>query len=232
MNFSRIFQKKNYPLILGLFVAIFFVGTTIVFLATRTEYDNQGVVATNFQSSQKVSVVHENVEQFFTAKNKNLNKIALAFGRHQRVINPSLSLLSWPDNTLLYKKTLVLPPSDEIKYSYWEFPVFADSENKTYILKIENSGSESIDLLLVDKDRYPEGRLLINDGEYNENLTFYFSYYKKNQVGLLLNRLSAYKPWIFGQPISFVILFFFYFTILAGLAYSLAKNNDDKDNTN
>jgi hypothetical protein len=229
MGLGSLLQKKNHPLFSGLFMAALLLGLTAVFLLTRANYDSQGVVATNFRSAEKISINQESVKQIFVAKNAHLSTIALAFGRHELTISPTLTLASWPDNTTLLEKTLSLPAATEIKYSVWEFSALPDSKNKTYVLNIKNPGPENIDLLMVDSDRYPEGNLLINDQKYNKNLIFHFSYYQKNQTGLLLNRLSAYKPWFFGHPAGFLILFLFYLVIITGLAWALVKNNQGDD---
>lgn len=223
---GQFIRIKKTPLSISFGVLVILCGLTVFFFLGRANYDSQGVNLTNFKTVKIVDVCQRQTntaEQLFTAKNNNLNYLSVAIKNEKNSNTLNLVLATWPEGHIIASQPLVVMAMAGYQYVSLEFPPLNNSKDKTFKLTADTTNCQNMQLITVAKDRYPEGRLFLNQSGADQVMVFNFHYYSSNLWQVLLNRLPLYKPWLFKYPASFIILFMIYFLSVAELIYFLIK---------
>jgi len=112
------------------------------------------------------------------------------------------------------------------QYISWEFSPIIESQGNNYIFQMtgQPQGSD-ISLYLVLPSRYDGGKFFINSQEntaWRMELDWYYQP-TENIFKLLVKRLAFFKPGIFNQPATWIILFCLYFIGQTAVIHQIIK---------
>jgi len=221
------FIKKYYlPLAVSCLMLLILVTVTLVFFPNRSSYDTQGTNLTTFKEVETLDVDQDGIntiEQTFQATNDNLNMLSLAVVNPQYNNTIGMTIVTWPENDIITDQQINIPINESFQYITIQFPPVQLSKGKNYKFIINPSDSQTLSFVTIEKNRYPAGKLLINEKESDDTLVFNFQYYNDNILHILLNRLSTYKPWFFQHFGSFILLYILLIVLITILSFFLTK---------
>jgi len=197
---------------------------------TRTEQLQNGEVVGPLHGSLQVG-------QSFLSPYSGLYRIDLLLGTYARRNTRDIffHLLEGPDSQReLAKIHFNASEVEDIAYFTFTFPPLRDSANKTLFFYLEpqkSTPANSINIRSTSEDLYPDGMMYVNGAPQAGDLAF-VAYYKGNPVeaaALVLERLTANKPYFWGDRNFYILLAALYLSLYFLFIYRIIIYSVDRE---
>jgi hypothetical protein len=184
-------------------------------------------------------LAHSLVCQTFAAEYSNLLFVEVEFGTYARENTGPMvfHLRTSPDASEdLFTTTVDAADIENRAFHTFEFPLIRDSSGRSFYFCLEAPEAErgnAITVWGVTEDVYPDGEAVLEGLEDHgvRDLTFRLGYNPPmmNKVSILLNRLAANKPSVFGDKNLYVVLVVAYLVLLYGLFVQVMEMKSPED---
>ena len=191
------------------------------------------------QNGEVVGPLHGSLQvgQSFSSPYSGLYRIDLLLGTYARRNTHDIffHLLEAPDSQReLAPVRFNAREVEDNAYFSLVFPPVADSASKTlffYLESPESTPANSINIRSTSEDLYPDGMMYVNGALQGGDLAF-VAYYKGNPLeaaALVLQRLTANKPYFWGDRNSYILLATLYLSLYLTFIYRIIIYSVDRE---
>ncbi|XOU94205.1 MAG: hypothetical protein ACNFW9_05165 [Candidatus Kerfeldbacteria bacterium] len=229
-------SKSFIFLIISILILILILGYLFIIINNNNYFSKEGVVLGNYKEIEEIKFPPNStieIKQEIYSRLDNLGKIIISL-RTNKLIILDLKLKNKSDNQIIRQKSISTKLTNGgIEILEWIIDPISNSNNKDYILLISTLSSSDLIFYTVEPERYDGGSLIINNKINDDSrIIVDWEYYTANPLQIIYHYLPFYKPEIFNNAATYIILTILFFTLQTLITWEILNIFLNKNDEN